>query len=195
MKKLYKYISILCGAGILAFGLYNVHSRCRISEGGVLGMSLLLYRWFHISPAISSLVMDGAALIAGTIVLRKAFLWDTIVASVAYSLWYGLFELCGPVLPNLAKWPIVAAVVGGLFVGVGTMLIVRHGCAAGADDTLALIAHAKTKLTLSQFYVMSDLTVLLLSLTYIPLGRIGWSVLSVLVSSAVIAVTVPKRKE
>lgn len=195
MKKLYKYISILCGAGILAFGLYNVHSRCRISEGGVLGMSLLLYRWFHISPAISSLVMDGAALIAGTIVLRKAFLWDTIVASVAYSLWYGLFELCGPVLPNLAKWPIVAAVVGGLFVGVGTMLIVRHGCAAGADDTLALIAHAKTKLTLSQFYVMSDLMVLLLSLTYIPLGRIGWSVLSVLVSSAVIAVTVPKRKE
>ena len=181
-----KYGSIILGAGVLAFGLYNVHARCAISEGGVLGLSLLLYHWLGISPGISNLVMDLMAITAGTIVLKSTFLWDSIIASVCYTLWYELFEAFPPLLPDLSAWPIAAAAAGGVFVGVGTSLIVRHGCAAGADDSLALIVEARTRMKLSTFYVVSDFAVLLLSLSYIPLGRIIWSMLSVLVSSGMI---------
>ena len=186
MKIARKYGSIVLGAGVLAFGLYNVHARCAISEGGVLGVSLLLLRWFGISPGISNLVMDLMAITAGTIVLKSTFLWDSIVASLCYTLWYALFEAFPPLLPDLAAWPAAAALAGGVFVGVGTSLIVRYGCAAGADDSLALIVQAKTRMKLSVFYVLSDFTVLLLSLTYIPAQRIVWSMLSVLVSSGMI---------
>lgn len=192
MKKL-KYGSIICGAGVLAFGIYNIHSRCAISEGGVLGLSLLFYHWFHISPAISNLIMDIMAIIAGTRVLQKSFLVDSIIAAVSYSLWYWLFEQYDYVLPNLAAHPLAASIAGGIFVGVGTAMMVRYGCGAGADDSLALIAQAKTPMSLSQYYVISDFSVLLLSLSYIPLGRILWSLLSVSVSSGVIALLCPKE--
>lgn len=193
MGGLRKYGSIAFGAGILAFGLYNIHARCSISEGGVLGVSLLLYRWFGISPGISGLVMDAAAITAGTVLLKKTFLFDSIAASVCYAVWYSLFEAFPPLLPDLSAWPLAAAVAGGLFVGVGTGLIVRHGCAAGADDSLALIAEARAGMRISVFYAVSDLTVLALSLSYIPFCGIGWSALGVLVSSGVIELLRPGK--
>lgn len=182
-----KYCSLICGAGILAFGLYNVHSRCDVSEGGVLGLSLLLYHWLGISPGLSTFLMDLAAIAAGTVVLKNSFLFDSIFAAACYFLWYSVFERFDYVLPNLAAYPLAAAFVGGIFVGVGTALMVRYGCGAGADDSLALIFQAKTGKSLTIFYVMSDLTVLCLSLSYIPFKRIFWSLVTVMVSSAVIS--------
>lgn len=190
-----KYASIIAGAGILAFGMYNVHAQCDISEGGVLGLSLLLLHWLQLSPGISSLLLDTAAILAGTVVLKKTFLWDSIAASVCYTLWYSLFEAFPPIMPDLSAWPFAAAIVGGLFVGVGTSLIVRHGCAAGADDSLALIVQAKTRMRLSVFYAISDFTVLTLSLTYIPFSRIIWSMLSVLISSGIIELMRKKKNQ
>lgn len=186
-----KYLSILFGAAVLSFGLYNIHSRCAISEGGALGLSLLFFNWFGLSPAISSVVLDGLAILAGTFILKKSFFWDSVYASVVFALWYALFETLGPVLPDMSSLPWLAALTGGLFVGVGTSYIVRHGCAAGADDSLALIFHEKTGLRLAVFYVFSDCTVLLLSLTYIPLERIIWSLITVMISSAVIELLNP----
>ena len=52
-------IDILGGA-ILAFGLYNVHSLSGVTEGGVLGLTLLLKHWLDISPAISGLILNAA---------------------------------------------------------------------------------------------------------------------------------------
>ena len=186
-----KYLSILFGAAVLSFALYNIHSRCAISEGGALGLSLLFFNWFGLSPAISSVVLDGLAILAGTFILKKSFFWDSVYASVVFALWYALFETLGPVLPDMSSLPWLAALTGGLFVGVGTSYIVRHGCAAGADDSLALIFHEKTGLRLAVFYVFSDCAVLLLSLTYIPLGRIVWSLITVMISSAVIELLNP----
>lgn len=194
LKNIIKYSSIILGAGILAFGIYNVHSRCAISEGGALGLSLLFLHWFHISPGISNLVIDVLAIAAGTMILQKKFLIDSIIASVAYSLWYFLFEITGPLLPSFKQRPLVAVIIGAIFVGVGTSMIVSHECAAGADDSLALIFQAKTKIRLSVFYVMSDTVVLLLSLSYIPVRQIAWSLLSVMLSSLVIALLCPKPK-
>lgn len=181
-----KYCSIILGAGILAFGIYNIHSRCSISEGGVLGLSLFLYQFFSISPGISNLLMDAAAIGAGTLILKRTFLWDSIAASVCYTLWYCLLECFPPILPNLSASPAIAAILGGLFVGIGTALIVGQGCAAGADDSLALIFNRLTGIHLSLFYLLNDILVLLLSLSYIPIRQIIWSLLSVTISSAII---------
>ena len=39
------YLTVILGAAILSFGLYNVHSQSTITEGGVLGMTLFLQHW------------------------------------------------------------------------------------------------------------------------------------------------------
>ncbi len=52
-------LSILAGTAILAFGMVNIHKRVHITEGGVLGMILLLNYWFAIPAALLSPLLDA----------------------------------------------------------------------------------------------------------------------------------------
>ena len=109
----------MLGAAILAFGLFNVHQQSRITEGGVLGATLLLQHWLGISPAISEVVMDVACYLLGIKYLGKGFLRYSLVATGGFAVFYALFARMGYLLPSMAHLPLLAAVVGGLFVGLG----------------------------------------------------------------------------
>ena len=63
--KLNSCLIALFGSAFLAFGLYHVHSFSGVTEGGVLGMTLLLDHWFHISPSVSGFIMNLACYAMG----------------------------------------------------------------------------------------------------------------------------------
>ena len=131
--KLKNCLSIILGSAILAFGLYNVHSISGVTEGGVLGLTLLLEHWFGISPSISGLVLNGAC-----------------------------------------------------FVGVGVGLCIRANAAPTGDDSLALSLSHHFKIGIQWVYLLGDLIVLALSLTYIPFSKISYSLLTVVLSGQLI---------
>lgn len=64
-------ISVL-GSAFLAFGLYNVHALSGVTEGGVLGLTLLLDRWFSISPSVSGAILNVLCYGLGLETARKA---------------------------------------------------------------------------------------------------------------------------
>jgi len=86
----------------------------------------------------------------------------------------------------LYNLPVVAAILGGIGIGIGCGMVVTQGGAAGGDDVLALIINKKTKLSLARAYLFTDITVLLLSLMYIPVLRLFFSFLTTVVSSFLI---------
>ena len=181
-----RYATLAMGAAILAFGLYNVHSQSHITEGGVLGMTLLMEHWLGVSPAVSEVVLDGICYALGLRYLGKAFLPHALSATGCFALFYALNERIGPLLPNLGGMPLAAAVAGGVFVGVGVGLVVRAGGAAGGDDALALVLSKKLGWKLPAAYLATDLTVLLLSLSYLPPLKIACSLVTVTISSLLI---------
>jgi uncharacterized membrane-anchored protein YitT (DUF2179 family) len=71
---------------------------------------------------------------------------------------------------------------------VGVGLIIRQGGSSGGDDALALTISKLTGWNLARSYLLTDLTVLLLSLTYIPFLRIFFSLITVTLSSKLIDV-------
>ena len=185
-KPVFLYLIIVLGACILSFGLYNIHERTGITEGGVLGMTLLLEHWFGLSPAITSPVMDIACYLLAWHFLGNAFAKYAVAASLAFAASHALWEQFPPLLPDLSAFPMAAAILGALFVGLGVGLVVRIGGACGGDDALALtIAHV-SRWPISRCYLFTDLAVLLLSLTYIPFARIVYSLVTVTISSVVI---------
>ena len=185
-RELFRYAQLLLGSAILAFGLFNVHSQSRITEGGALGTTLLLQHWFGISPSISEAVLDVCCYLLGLKYLGKSFLRYALTATGGFALSYALFERMGYMLPSMLDQPLLAAVVGGLFVGVGVGLVVRVGGAAGGDDALALVIAKLLHWPVSRAYLFTDLVVLLLSLTYIPLQNIACSLVTVTLSSFII---------
>lgn len=178
----------ILGSGILAFGLYNVHALSGVTEGGILGMTLLLRHWFHISPAISGFLMNAACYLLGWRHLGRSFVAYSMVAGGFFSVAYGICEQFPPLWPQLAEMPLAAALIGAVFVGVGVGLCVRAGGAPGGDDALAMVVSHLTKTDIRWAYLASDLIVLALSLTYLDFKRIALSLLTVLLSGQLIGI-------
>ena len=76
--------------------------------------------------------------------------------------------------------------LGGIFVGVGVGIVVAQGGSSGGDDALALVISKLSGLRLAKAYLFTDISVLTLSLTYIPFGRIIFSLITVTISSWII---------
>ena len=172
----------LLGSAILAFGLYNVHALSGVTEG----MTLFLYHWLGLSPAVTGLVMNAACYLMGWRLLGREFIAYSIVAGGGFSIFYAVVEQFDPLWPQLAEHPLLAAVLGALFVGCGVGLSVRAGGAPGGDDALAMSISTLTHWDIQWAYLISDLVVLALSVTYIDLERLGCSLLTVVLSGQII---------
>ena len=181
-----KMAAIILGAAIATFGIHNIHQQTNITEGGVIGMVLLINRWLGISPGIVTPVLDITCYILAFKYLGSAFIRISVVSTLSVSAFFKVWELFPPLLPDLSNYPLLAAVLGAVFVGVGVGIIVRQGGSSGGDDALALTISRLTHWRISRSYLITDLTVLVLSLSYIPFARIGYSLITVTVSSLLI---------
>lgn len=184
--KLSSVLLLLLGSAILAFGLYNVHSVSNVTEGGILGLTLLLEYWFDISPSVSGFVLTALCYLLGWKLLGKRFLVYSFISSIGFSSFYGIFEQFEPLFPNIGEKPLLAAVVGAMFVGISVGLCVRVGGAPTGDDALAMSLNRVLPLDIQWIYLISDLIVLFISLTYIPVSKIAYSLLTVILSGQII---------
>ena len=181
-------------SGFQAFGIYNIHAVADVTEGGVLGATLLLHHWFGISPAVSSFVLNTACFLLGWRILGRSFIAYSFLATLGYSAGYFLCEQFPPLWPEIAAHPLLAALTGALFIGIGAGLTVRAGGATTGDDALAMSLSHLLKTPIQNIYLISDLSVLILSLSYIPFRRIAWSLLTVILSGQIIGLMQPKQK-
>ena len=178
-------VAFFSGA-LLAFGLYHVHACSGVTEGGILGLALLLDHHFHLSPAVTNFILNGLCYLLGWKLLGILFIAYSAIGTVGFSLAYAVLEQFPPLWPGIYERPLLAAILGAVFVGVSVGFCVRAGGALNGDDALAMsIAHV-TPLKIQHVYLFTDLSVLLLSLSYIPWQRLFYSLLTVILSGQII---------
>ena len=181
-----RVLTILIGTAILSFGIYNIHQQTSITEGGVLGMIVLVNHWFGIPSSGISPILDLTCYALAFKYLGKDFIKFSVFSTLSLAGFFKLWESFPPILPNFSDSPLIAAILGGIFVGVGVGLIVRQGGSSGGDDALALSISKVTGWRISRAYLITDLTVLTLSLSYISVKRIVFSLITVTLSSWII---------
>lgn len=181
-----RILIIILGIGICSFGIYNIHRQTNITEGGVIGLLLLFNHLTGISASVLSPILDIFCYLLAFRYLGWDFIKLSAISTVSLSLFYKVWEQVGPILPNLSSYPFFAAILGGIFVGVGVGLVIRQGGSSGGDDALALAISKTTKIRISKAYLITDISVLLCSLSYIALNRIVYSLITVTISSLLI---------
>ena len=102
---------------ILSFGIHNIHQRTAITEGGIIGLVLLINHWLGIPASVASPLLDAISYALAFKFLGWDFLLSAGIASISLAGFYRLWECFPPMLPDLTPWPLAAALLGGLFVG------------------------------------------------------------------------------
>lgn len=187
-----KYIKnlllIILGSCILAFGSFNFNYQNNVTEGGVLGLLLLIKNIFDISPSITALIIDLSLFALGAKFFGKQFLGLSIFASLSFSTWYKVWESIGFIVPNLTNNMLLASILAGIGVGIGIGIVVRAGGAAGGDDVIALVGEKLTPLKVNHVYMITDFIVLILSLSYLSFKQIFFSIIAVTISGKIISI-------
>ena len=182
MKKIINYFMLCFGSAILAFGIYNIHSVSSVTEGGVIGATLLLEHWLKKSPAVTSVILTALCYLTGFKYLGKKFVLYSAISAGGFSVFYYIFEQFPRVIKGIENKPLLAAVLGAVFVGIGVGICVKTGGAPTGDDALAMAFSKKFGKKIEVMYLITDITVLGASLTYIPISKLWCSFLTVILS-------------
>ena len=186
---------IIIGATILSFGSYNFNYQNNVTEGGVLGLLLLLQHVFNISPSITSVVIDFTLFAIGSKFFGKKFLLYSILSTTTFSTTYKIWESIGFLVPNFTHNMLIASILAGIGVGVGVGLVVRGGGASGGDDVIALLGNKFLKLKVNHVYLITDTIVLLMSLVYLDIKQVFFSIIAVTTSGKIISLIYKDNNE
>ncbi|MEC4568663.1 YitT family protein [Paenibacillus sp. CMAA1739] len=154
-KSMADIVFIIVGAFLfaLAVNLYVIPNE--FGEGGVTGVTIILYYLFQWSPSIVNLVINGLLLIVGYKFLDKRTTLYTIIAVAFNSLFLHL----------TVNWridshePTINAIFAGVMIGIGIGLIVRVGGTTAGTVILARIANKYLDWNISYALLFFDLIV------------------------------------
>ena len=126
-----------------------------LGEGGVTGVTIILYYVMGWSPSIVSLVINTGLLIIGYRFLNRQTTIYTIIAVIFNSIFLHLTESWSIQSDEI----VINAIFGGVFVGVGIGLIIRVGGTTAGTTILARIANKFLGWNISYALLFFDLIV------------------------------------
>lgn len=178
-------IMIFIGASIFSFGLVNFNMANKLAEGGVTGIALIIYNLFHIDPAFSTLALNIPLILIGLKFLGVEALTFTLIGTFSLSLNIWIWQQI-PINISVDNDLLIAALLAGLFGGFGSGIVYKFGGTTGGTDIVARIIERKFGLTIGRSLLILDVCVLLLSLTYLSINQMMYTLIAVFVFSLVV---------
>ncbi|MGN0732989.1 MAG: YitT family protein [Emergencia sp.] len=133
---------ILTGLAMAAFGVVAFILPNSIIIGSATGIGRFLEHFYGIPVSATVVVVNTSLFILGLILLGKSFAASIVIGTFAYPVFMRLFEGI-EAIQHITYDPIIAAIYGGAFVGVGVGLVIKAGASTGGTDVIAVICQRK----------------------------------------------------
>lgn len=180
-KRAIELLFIIVGSFLFALAVNLFVIPNDFGEGGVTGVTIILYYLYEWSPGLVSLIINGALLIVGYRFLSRNTTIYTIVAVIFNSLFLHLTR----------NWTIqsdevfINAIFGGVFVGVGIGLIIRAGGTSAGTTILASITKKYLGWNISYGLLFFDLIVVFSSYFIIGVEKLMLTIVMLYVGTKV----------
>lgn len=183
---------IIIGSLIFAIGINYFAIPNRLSEGGVIGVTIVTYYLFDWSPGIVNFVVNTALLAAGYKFFSKRIVWYTIISIIFSSLFLFVTVDIGK---EINGDTLLAALFAGLTVGLGIGLIFRTGGTSGGSAIVARLANQFLGWSIGKGMIVIDIIVIAGSSFIIGQEKAMYTLISIYVGAKVIDVIVEGANE
>lgn len=161
-KRFTDYIGITVGSFLVAFGLQALLIPNKIVDGGISGLATVIHYVFHLPTGVIMLALNIPLFIAGFRVLGMTFGVRSFYGAVITSLLVDVLAHVFPV-PVLTHNYLLAAIYGGIIIGIGVGIVLRYNASTGGSDLGALLLKHYFNLSVGQGLLMIDFCVIALS--------------------------------
>lgn len=131
-----KYLIILFGVVLTAFGISVFYTPNKIVNGGVSGVATILFHTLGVPIWLTFLIINAVLLLTALRILGKSFVVDTIFGSVSLSVILRLFSN----IPSFVDDIFLSTVFGSVLYGFGIGLTLTQGSSTGGTDILSRLA-------------------------------------------------------
>jgi uncharacterized membrane-anchored protein YitT (DUF2179 family) len=182
-KKFTPSLGVLLGSLIMAAGMNLFLIPHRLAAGGISGLGVIFFHLFRIPAGLTITVLNLPLFIAAWFILGPGAVIRSLLGTFFFPL---AIELTAPYLPAATQDPLLAAVYGGMIMGLGLGLVFRCHGSTGGTALLSLILNRTTGLTAGQGLLGGDLAVIGLAVFVFGGEAAMYAALSLFVSTRVI---------
>ncbi|WP_234983448.1 YitT family protein [Demequina sp. NBRC 110053] len=177
-------LALPSGAFLMSFGLFLLEQIGGVS-GGLAGVAILGSYW---TGATFGLVFFLVNLPFYWLAVRRMGWTFTIKTLITVTLISVLSAVHGLYLDVSSIAPLYAAIFAGLSIGVGMIMIFRHGASAGGFGILAAFLQESRGVRAGYVQGALDVVVVLASLALVPLDILAYSILGAVLLNMVLAI-------
>lgn len=189
-KKIKQYILICLGVMCTAFSISVFYTPNKIVNGGMSGVSTILYHTFNIPPGLSFAVINIVLLLVAFKFMGKEFVIRTLVGAGLLSFFVQMFTYIPPITDDI----VLATVCGAALYGIGIGITLVSGASTGGTDILGrLIQIIFPHIEIGRLLLIVDSAVILTSLAVFKNVELAlWGVIALFVSSLAIDTLIRK---
>lgn len=178
-----KILVMIVGCFITSFGLYVLKSSS-IVTGGTAGLSLSASYMIPVSFSILFTIINIPFYVLSYFKMGKEFTLSTILAVSMVTV---LSSFVSTVFPTLRIYPLVGAIIGGMIIGSGIIILFMNGSSLGGAQILSITLQKQFNWNMGRTNFIFDTIVILFGMYSIGLVRGLYSILSVLIVSTMMS--------
>ncbi len=181
MKKVADYAVIFLGLAMVAFAVSTLIVPNKIIQGGVSGLSAIVYYVTSIPVSVTNFVVNAVLIILGIRILGKKFIVNTLACVFVLSLLMEVFSW----LPPVTNDRMLATVFGGTLYGMGIGLTLLKGASSGGTDIVGrIMQYFMPHLSIGKLLLVVDGLIILIGYTVIrDINLVLYGVATVFIST------------
>lgn len=177
-------LALLSGTALIALAV-TMFQHAQLLSGGTAGIAFLLHYGMGWGFGPVFFVLNLPFYVLAWRRMDRAFLVKTMIAVALLSL---LTEITPRFISFGQLVPLYAALVGGVLLGVGFLILFRHRASLGGTGILAFWLQETRGWRAGHVQMGVDGLVLLLALVLVPLPQVGLSVAGAVVMNLILAI-------
>ncbi|MCL2461611.1 MAG: YitT family protein [Defluviitaleaceae bacterium] len=147
---------IFIGSILAAIGLEEFLVPDNLIDGGVTGISIMAAYLTKLPLGIFTFFLNIPFLIIGYKQIGRTFVIRSLFAIVTFSLWLTFFQSVTDATSDV----LLAAVFGGIFLGLGVGLIIRYGGSLDGTEMIAIVINRRWTISVGQVVMFFNIFIL-----------------------------------
>lgn len=181
-----RYVFIFLGSILAAVGLEIFLVPNQIIDGGIVGLSIMVSHVTGLPLGLFIIALNLPFLYLGYMQIGKSFTLSTLFAVVSLAYWVSFFHP----IPELTHDLFLAAVFGGIIVGVGVGVIIRNGGSLDGTEIVAIIMDKRTGFSVGEIVMFFNLFILTSAGLVFSWDKAMYSLVAYFVAFKIIDVTI-----
>lgn len=182
LKKIITFVMLIVGSLVAAAALECFLIPNTILDGGITGISIILFKIFKIPLWLLVVVLNIPFIFIGYKNLGINFLYRTIISMVSFALFLSFFELIQPFTEEI----LLATIFGGALLGLGVGIVIHFGGCVDGTESVAIVISKKTSLSVGQVVLFFNLIIFGIAGFIFGFDRAMYSLLTYVITFKVI---------